>query len=284
DAKTRWAGPDLGAHTEDVLGDLGLSVDQITRLRDDGVIVRIQTPNHSRSMVRIKFPSCSSMSVPIASSSGRGTCHIAGSRKTYTVTTDLRSSCSDDLPLSGVRVLELGHVVAGPFCGQLLGHFGAEVIKVEPPSIGDPLRVARELDIDGTSPWFRSLARNKKSVAIDLRKEEGIQIVKRLAVKSDVIIENFKPGTLEKWGLGPEKLHKENPSLIFTRISGYGQTGPWAPRPGYASVCEAESGFRYINGQPDPNTGLLLGPPIRPNISLGDSVAGLHAAFGTVMD
>ncbi|OJA12931.1 hypothetical protein AZE42_09296 [Rhizopogon vesiculosus] len=221
-------------------------------------------------MVRITSPSCSSMSISIARASIRcGTCHIAGSRKISTVTTDPPPSRSVDLPLSGIRVLELGQLIAGPFCGQLLGHFGAEIIKVEPPSTGDPLRVWRELDIDGTSPWFRSLARNKKSVAIDLRKEEGRQIVKQLAVKSDVIIENFKPGTLEKWGLGPEELYKENPSLIFTRVSGYGQTGPWSSRPGYAS--------------PDPNTGLLLGPPTRPNISLGDSVAGLHAAFGTVL-
>ncbi|KAG1788666.1 CoA-transferase family III domain-containing protein [Suillus plorans] len=204
-------------------------------------------------------------------------------RRMSTVTADAPPTPSGNLPLSGVRVLELGQLIAGPFCGQLLGHFGADVIKVEPPSTGDPLRVWRELDIDGTSPWFRSLARNKKSIAIDLRKQEGREIVKRLAVRSDVIVENFKPGTLEKWGLGPQELHKENPSLIFTRVSGYGQTGPWASRPGYASVCEAESGFRFINGQPDPNTGLLSGPPIRPNISLGDSVAGLHAAFGTVL-
>ncbi|THU86951.1 CoA-transferase family III [Dendrothele bispora CBS 962.96] len=177
----------------------------------------------------------------------------------------------------------MGQLIAGPFAGQLLGQFGAEVIKVEPPNVGDPLRVWRELDVDGTSPWFRSIARNKKSVAIDLRKPEGRELVKRLAVKSDVLIENFKPGTLEKWSLGPENLHPYNPSLIFTRVSGYGQTGPWAPRPGYASVCEAESGFRYINGFPDPATGGLDGPPVRPNISLGDSVAGLHAAFGTVL-
>ncbi|KAK7472004.1 hypothetical protein VKT23_000111 [Stygiomarasmius scandens] len=189
----------------------------------------------------------------------------------------------DDLPLSGIRVLEMGQLIAGPFAGQLLGQFGAEVIKVEPPNVGDPLRVWRELDVDGTSPWFRSIARNKKSVAIDLRKPEGRELVKRLAIKSDVLIENFKPGTLEKWALGPSNLHPYNPSLIFTRVSGYGQTGPWAPRPGYASVCEAESGFRYINGFPDPATGGLAGPPVRPNISLGDSVAGLHAAFGTVL-
>ncbi|KAE9394566.1 CoA-transferase family III [Gymnopus androsaceus JB14] len=193
------------------------------------------------------------------------------------------TSPSENLPLSGIRVLELGQLIAGPFAGQLLGQFGAEVIKIEPPKVADPLRVWRELDVDGTSPWFRSIGRNKKSVAIDLRKPEGREIVKRLAIKSDVIIENFKPGTLEKWGLGPEALHPHNPSLIFTRVSGYGQTGPWASLPGYASVCEAESGFRYINGLPDPDTGGLAGPPVRPNISLGDSVAGLHAAFGTVL-
>ncbi|PFH45231.1 hypothetical protein AMATHDRAFT_161628 [Amanita thiersii Skay4041] len=177
----------------------------------------------------------------------------------------------------------MGQLIAGPFAGQLLGQFGAEIIKVEPPRIGDPLRVWRELDVDGTSPWFRSIARNKKSVAIDLRKPEGRELVKQLAIKSDVIIENFKPGTLERWGLGPAELHPHNPSLIFTRVSGYGQTGPWAPRPGYASVCEAESGFRYINGFPDTQSGGLAGPPVRPNISLGDSIAGLHAAFGTVL-
>ncbi|KAF7783234.1 hypothetical protein Agabi119p4_2610 [Agaricus bisporus var. burnettii] len=190
---------------------------------------------------------------------------------------------SQDLPLSGIRVLELGQLIAGPFAGQLLAHFGAEVIKVEPPKTGDPLRVWRELDVDGTSPWFRSIARNKKSVAVDLRKPEGRDLVRQLAIKSDVIIENFKPGTLERWSLGPDTLHQHNPSLIFTRVSGYGQTGPWAPRPGYASVCEAESGFRYINGFPDSRSGGLSGPPVRPNISLGDSIAGLHAAFGTVL-
>ncbi|KIJ11924.1 hypothetical protein PAXINDRAFT_171540 [Paxillus involutus ATCC 200175] len=190
---------------------------------------------------------------------------------------------TDELPLSGVRVLELGQLIAGPFCGQLLGHFGAEIIKVEPPSGGDPLRVWRELDVDGVSPWFRSIGRNKKSVAIDLRNDEGRELVRQLAAKSDVVVENFKPGTLEKWGLGPSALQLLNPSLIFTRVSGYGQTGPWSSRPGYASVCEAESGFRYINGFVDPETNLLSGPPVRPNISLGDSVAGLHAAFGTVL-
>ncbi|KAF9561869.1 CoA-transferase family III [Agrocybe pediades] len=177
----------------------------------------------------------------------------------------------------------MGQLIAGPFAGQLLGQYGAEVIKIEPPNTGDPLRIWRELDEDGTSPWFRSIGRNKKSVGVDLRKPEGREIVKKLALKSDVIIENFKPGTLEKWGLGPNELRAENPSLIFTRVSGYGQTGPWSSRPGYAAVCEAEAGFRFINGYPDPETGRLSGAPVRPNMSLGDSVAGLHAAFGTVL-
>ncbi|KAJ7606630.1 CoA-transferase family III domain-containing protein [Roridomyces roridus] len=192
-------------------------------------------------------------------------------------------SSQSDLPLSGIRVLELGQLIAGPFAGQLLGQFGAEVIKVEPPKKGDPLRVWRELDLDGCSPWFRSIGRNKKSVAIDLRTSEGRELVRKLALKSDVLIENFKPGTLEKWSLDPASLHPHNPGLIYTRVSGYGQTGPWASRPGFASVCEAESGFRFINGFPDEKTGGLGGPPVRPNISLGDSVAGLHAAFGTVL-
>ncbi|TFK50751.1 CoA-transferase family III [Heliocybe sulcata] len=192
------------------------------------------------------------------------------------------SGSTGALPLSGVRVLELGQLIAGPFAGQLLAHYGAEVIKIEPPKTGDPLRVWRELDVDGTSPWWRSIGRNKKSVTVDMRKQEGQDLVRKLALKSDVIIENFKPGTLEKWSLGPASLHPHNPSLIFTRVSGYGQTGPWASRPGYASVCEAESGFRYINGFPNEN-GTLDGPPVRPNMSLGDSVAGLHAAFGTVL-
>ncbi|KZT01487.1 CoA-transferase family III [Laetiporus sulphureus 93-53] len=193
------------------------------------------------------------------------------------------SQKSNELPLAGIRVLEIGQVIAGPFCGQLLGHFGAEVVKVEPPGVGDPLRVWRELDVDGVSPWWRSIGRNKKSVTIDLRKQEGRELVRKLAIKSDVLLENFKPGTLEKWILGPANLHPHNPSLIFTRVSGYGQTGPWSSRPGYASVTEAESRFRYVNGFPDLETGAMSGPPVRPNLSIGDSVAGLHAAFGTVL-
>ncbi|KXN82436.1 Succinate--hydroxymethylglutarate CoA-transferase [Leucoagaricus sp. SymC.cos] len=193
----------------------------------------------------------------------------SSSRSFATITNDYQ-----ELPLAGIRVLELGQLIAGPFAGQLLGQFGAEVIKVEPPKVGDPLRVWRELDVDGTSPWFRSIRSSSAGI---------FRLVRQLAIKSDVIIENFKPGTLERWQLGPADLQQHNPSLIFTRVSGYGQTGPWAPRPGYASVCEAESGFRYINGFPDSQSGGLSGPPVRPNISLGDSIAGLHAAFGTVL-
>ena len=179
-------------------------------------------------------------------------------------------------PLDGIKVLELGQLIAGPFCGTILGYFGADVIKVEPPGKGDPIRVWRELDTDGTSPWWRSIGRNKRSVEINLRSEEGRALVKELAAQSDVMIENFKPGTVEKWGLGPDDLAKINPSLVLTRCSGYGQTGPFAYRPGYASVCEAFGGLRHINGFADR-------PPARPNISLGDSLAGLHAALGTTL-
>ena len=180
------------------------------------------------------------------------------------------------LPLSGIRVIEIGQLVAGPFCGTLLGYFGAEVIKVEPPGKGDPLRGWRALDETGTSYWWYSIARNKKSVTANLRSEEGRAVVKKLIQSADVVIENFRPGTMEKWGLGPDDFKESNPGLVYTRISGYGQTGPLATRPGYASVSEAFSGFRYVNGFPDR-------PPVRPNLSMGDSLAGLHAAFGTIL-
>src|SRR6056300_736366 len=180
------------------------------------------------------------------------------------------------LPLSGIRVIEIGQLVAGPFCGTLLGYFGAEVIKVEPPGKGDPLRGWRALDETGTSYWWYSIARNKKSVTANLRSEEGRAVVKKLIQSADVVIENFRPGTMEKWGLGPDDFKESNPGLVYTRISGYGQTGPLATRPGYAAVSEAFSGFRYVNGFPDR-------PPVRPNLSMGDSLAGLHAAFGTIL-
>ena len=178
-------------------------------------------------------------------------------------------------PLAGIRVLELGQLIAGPFTGCLLGYYGAEVIKVERPGEGDPLRTWRLLD-EGTSLWWRSVARNKKCVTVNLRTEEGRGIVRQLASESDVLIENFRPGSMERWGLGPDELMADNPGLIYARISGYGQDGPYASRPGFASVCEGVGGFRYINGFPDR-------PPVRPNLSLGDTLAAMHAALGILM-
>ena len=182
----------------------------------------------------------------------------------------------DNKPLHGIRVIEVGQLLAGPFAGTLLAYFGADVIKVEPPGDGDPIRGWRLLDKDGTSFWWRSLGRNKKSLTLNLRTTEGRQVLGKLLADADVLIENFKPGTMEKWGLGPEDVKQQNPGLIYTRISGYGQTGPYSSKPGYASVTEAYSGFRYINGFDGE-------VPVRPNLSLGDSVAGLHAALGILL-
>lgn len=179
-------------------------------------------------------------------------------------------------PLSGVRVLELGQLLAGPWCGTILGYWGAEVIKVEPPGTGDPIRHWRLLDDDGTSVWWRSIGRNKRSVTIDLREADGRTLVRSLARRHDVLIENFKPGTMEKWGLGPDVLLSDNPGLIYVRVSGFGQTGPYASRPGFAAVCEAVGGLRYLNGVPGE-------APVRPNLSLGDTLGGLHAALGTLL-
>ena len=186
----------------------------------------------------------------------------------------IQSSSAPQAPLAGVRVLELGQLIAGPFAGSVLGYFGAEVIKIEPLN-GDPLRNWRVLR-DGTSLWWYSLGRNKKSVALDLQTDVGRDLVRKLAAQSDVLIENFKPGTMEKWGLGPTELKALRPDLIYTRVSGYGQTGPYASKPGFASVCEAIGGLRYVNGFADR-------PPVRPNLSLGDSLAGLHAIIGVLL-
>ena len=182
----------------------------------------------------------------------------------------------DNKPLYGIRVIEVGQLLAGPFAGTLLAYFGADVIKVEPPGDGDPIRGWRLLDKDGTSFWWRSLGRNKKSLTWNLGTTEGRDVLGKLLGDADVLIENFKPGTMEKWGLGPEDVKQQNPGLIYTRISGYGQTGPYSSKPGYASVTEAYSGFRYINGFDGE-------VPVRPNLSLGDSVAGLHAAMGILL-
>ena len=182
---------------------------------------------------------------------------------------------ADKKPLSGYRVIELGQLLAGPFAGSLLAYFGAEVIKVEPPGGGDPLRNWRVVQ-DGTSLWWRSLGRNKKCITLDLKTEKGRELVAQLIDGADVLIENFRPGVMEKWGLGPERFKQSNPGLVYTRISGYGQTGPYAHKPGFASVCEGISGFRYVNGFPGE-------APVRPNLSIGDSIAGLHAAFGVAL-
>ncbi|MDN3639051.1 CaiB/BaiF CoA-transferase family protein [Simiduia curdlanivorans] len=179
-------------------------------------------------------------------------------------------------PLDGVRVIEMGQLLAGPFTGCLLAYFGAEVIKIEPPEGGDPLRGWRQLDDTGTSFWWRSLGRNKKSVTLDLRQTAGQVLAARLIDGADVLVENFRPGVMEKWGLSPDAVKARNPKLVYARISGFGQTGPYAHKPGFASVCEGMSGFRYVNGFPDQ-------APVRPNLSIGDTIAGLHAAFGIAL-
>ncbi len=179
-------------------------------------------------------------------------------------------------PLAGMRVLEMGQLLAGPFTGHVLAYFGAEVIKVEPPGKGDPIRSWRLLDEGGTSHWWRSLGRNKKCITLNLHTDQGRAIARQLADRVDVLIENFRPGTMEKWGLGPEELKTTNPGLIYSRISGYGQTGPYASRPGFASVCEGIGGFRYVNGFPGQ-------PPVRPNLSMGDTLAGMHAVLGVLL-
>ncbi|MDH3452125.1 MAG: CoA transferase, partial [Gammaproteobacteria bacterium] len=146
-------------------------------------------------------------------------------------------------PLNGIRVLELGQLIAGPFAGNMLAYFGAQTIKVEPPGRGDPLRAWRVLH-NGTSYWWRSIARNKKCITLNLKDPRGREIARRLALRSDVLLENFRPGTLEGWGLDPLRLRRENPGLITARISGFGQTGPYAKQPGFASACEGYGGFR----------------------------------------
>ena len=178
-------------------------------------------------------------------------------------------------PLAGLRVIEIGQLLAGPFTGTILGYFGAEVIKVEPPEVGDPIRGWREVR-DGTSLWWASLSRNKKCITLDLKTPKGQEILKKLANTADVFVENFRPGTMEKWGIGPDTFKEENPGLIYARISGYGQTGPAASKAGFASVCEAFGGFRYVNGFPGE-------VPVRPNISIGDTLAGIHAALGVLL-
>jgi crotonobetainyl-CoA:carnitine CoA-transferase CaiB-like acyl-CoA transferase len=179
-------------------------------------------------------------------------------------------------PLSGLRVLELGQLIAGPFCGQLLGDFGAEVIKIEAPDRPDPARDWGAVKVDDASVFWAIIARNKRSLTLNLRLAQGQEILKRLVSTADVLIENFRPGTLEKWGLGPDILQAINPRLVITRVSGYGQSGPEAHKPGYASVGEAKGGLRHLIGEPDR-------PPARAGVSLGDTMTGTFAALGTMM-
>lgn len=178
-------------------------------------------------------------------------------------------------PLAGLRVLELGMLLAGPFSGRLLGDMGAEIIKIEPPGKPDPMREWGQARYEGRSLWWPVQSRNKKCVTLDLRQERGQALLVELAKRADVLVENFRPGTLEKWGLGPAELWEANPRLVIARVSGYGQTGPYAPRAGFASVAEAMGGIRYMNGFPDE-------PPPRMHISLGDSLAGMFASMGVL--
>jgi len=180
------------------------------------------------------------------------------------------------LPLGDLRVVEMGQLLAGPFCGQLLGDFGAEVIKVEPPGAGDPMRAWGREKPHGKSLWWPILARNKKSVTLNLREPRGQELARRLAARADVLVENFRPGTLERWGMSPAELWAANPGLVITRVTGYGQTGPYAARAGFGSIGEAMGGIRYVTGDPGR-------PPSRAGISLGDELAGTFAALGTLV-
>ncbi len=175
-------------------------------------------------------------------------------------------------PLRGLRVVEMGQLIAGPFCGQLLGDMGADVIKIEPPGAGDPMRVWGRGDFP---LWWEVVARNKQCVSANLRVAEGQALARRLIAKADILIENFRPGTLEKWGMSPAELHAENPGLIIVRVSGYGQTGPYASRAGFGGIGEAMGGWRAIVGDPDR-------PPSRMGVSIGDSLAATYGCLGAL--
>lgn len=176
--------------------------------------------------------------------------------------------------LQGLKVIEMGQLIAGPFAAKTLADFGADVIKIEPPQDGDPLRKWRLLR-EGTSVWWEVQSRNKRSVCLDLKQAEDQEVVRQLAREADVLIENFKPGTLEKWGLGWEDLHAINPRLIMLRMSGYGQTGPYAQKPGFGILGEAMGGLRHLTGEP----GRV---PVRTGVSIGDSIAALHGVLGVM--
>ncbi|MES2401908.1 MAG: CaiB/BaiF CoA-transferase family protein, partial [Pseudomonadota bacterium] len=194
---------------------------------------------------------------------------------TFPSATTSTSAATQGGPLAGLKVIELGQLIAGPFAAKTLSDFGADVVKIEPPNVGDPLRKWRLLK-DGTSVWWQVQSRNKRSLALDLRQAEAQEIVRKLATESDVLIENFRPGAMEGWGLGPEDLHKLNPRLIMLRISGYGQTGPYRDRPGFGVVAEAMSGLRHLTAEP----GRV---PVRVGVSIGDTLASLHGVIGILM-
>src|SRR5829696_8793471 len=177
-------------------------------------------------------------------------------------------------PLAGLKVIELGTLIAGPYCARLLAEFGADVVKVETPGAGDPLRKWRKLH-EGNSLWWYAQARNKKSIAIDLKHAEGQAVVRRLAASADIFVENFRPGTMEKWGLGYEQLSRENPRLVMVRLSGFGQTGPYKDKPGFGAIGESMGGMRYITGYPDR-------APVRVGISIGDSLAAMFGVIGAL--
>ena len=179
-------------------------------------------------------------------------------------------------PLSDLKVVEMGTLIAGPFCGQILGDFGADVVKIEDPKTGDPMRQWGRSLPKGLSPWWPVIGRNKRSLALDLRTPEGREIAARLIDEADILIENFRPGTMEKWGMGYEALAARNPGLIMARVSGFGQTGPYAERAGYGLIGEAMGGLRYVTGEPDR-------PPARAGISIGDSLTAIHAVMGITM-
>lgn len=187
----------------------------------------------------------------------------------------MRQPTSQHGPLTGLRVIELGTLLAGPFCGQLLGDLGAEIIKVEPPGQGDPLRVWGREKAHGKSLWWPVVARNKKSITLDLRQAAGQELLRSLAAQADFLLENFRPGTLEKWGCGYEDLSRINPRLIMIRVSGFGQTGPYSARAGFGAIGEAMGGLRYVVGDPG-------GPPARVGISIGDSLAATFACIGAL--
>ncbi|OGA54280.1 MAG: hypothetical protein A3G24_05635 [Betaproteobacteria bacterium RIFCSPLOWO2_12_FULL_62_13] len=178
-------------------------------------------------------------------------------------------------PLQGIKVIELGTLIAGPFCARLLAEFGAEVIKIEAPDGGDPLRKWRKL-YQGTSLWWYVQARNKKSVTLNLKAPQAQEIVRKLVQEVDIVVENFRPGAMENWGLGWEALSKINPGLIMVRLSGFGQTGPYRDRPGFGAIGESMGGMRYVTGYPDR-------PPVRVGVSIGDSIAALHGVIGALM-